>query len=189
MDENQEDQSESTSTNGASKEDFLFFKGLFENIAGDLRDVKGRRKQARARAESVGLNVDMLDRVIKDQDNGGEVTLDELREYKRYAEWLDMPVGTQLSFLDSPKRRKQKEDDREKAARVGYSHGLAGAARDEQAYPPLTEIGMAYADAYDRGQDELKERFVAYNNQVDEPKKRGRPRNRNGGADAENPGA
>lgn len=166
------------STSNVSQDDVIFFRGQFRRDEENLALARAQKKKTRRRAELLGVEVEILDQAIKLEGENDATSIARLKTLQLYTRYLGLPFGHQFSFFgDEVGGDRGRLDELEEAFAKGRAHGLEGAPRDEQAYPPLTEIGMRYAEGYDDGQDVLKQRLLAMNEEKEEPKRpRGRPR-------------
>lgn len=87
-------------------------------------------------------------------DRNDGTTAGQLSTFAQYCQYLDLPLGYQLTLFTNPAdaRRASVEDAFAKAERVGYEHGLQGITPDEQAYPPMMPEGQAYMKKWHEGQ-------------------------------------
>ena len=88
-------------------------------------------------------------------------TVDNLRTFKRYCEFLGLPVGSQMQLFDAPQGNGMSQQSLLKhAAEEGYARGVMGKNPDDQAYPPLSPEGQEHMRGWSDGQGVLKEKFI-----------------------------
>jgi hypothetical protein len=162
--------------NGASRDDLLFFRGRMRKDEEDLQAAKKQRKKTRQRAELAGIELEVLDMARQLEDEDSNTTLRRMQTLQRYTEFLGLAIGTQLSFLTGADARQPQEDEYEHAYRDGRDRGLEGLPPDDQAYPPLSPLGIEHMKGWNEGQDENKRRLMEMNGTEPPERKRGRPR-------------
>lgn len=146
-------------TNGLDAESFLVWVGKLrqENALFDL--ARKRRDKVRKLAKNSGMEMGILDRVLKDADKDPDIVLKGMATYKQYSEWMDAP-GKQFSLFDLPNSAMLTHAEREaKAKRAGYADGLLGKTADTQAYAPDHEFHQVYMQQWHDGQRILLERI------------------------------
>lgn len=170
-----------------TQDDILFYRGQFAKADAELAVVKKRRKLVRQRAKLAGIEVEVLDEVLKLENEDDATTLARMQTFARYAQFVSLPIGTQVSFFGDERAMAKHETDLDKAWRQGHEDGIMGKDRDQQAYPPMTELGMRYEEGYADGQGELFARLKSMDEGVSgETKRRGRPKKAKVVSDDEN---
>jgi hypothetical protein len=159
-------------TAGQSKGEFLFFIGQLKRHAKESDDMRSRHKAERNQIKLRGYDLAEMQQAIAEQSRNDGTTLRSLKVRKQYFEWLDLPIGSQMKLFDEPGEVNafSEEGLLKRAEEEGYELGIQGLNTDTQKYPPHTPAGNAHIKGWDRGQDELKERFTAQSLAVAEEK-------------------
>lgn len=169
-----------------TREDFLFFKGQFERDQAALKDAQTQRKKTRQRAKLLGIDVETMDMALALTNENDDTSLNRFQTLARYTQYLNLPIGSQLSFLVDGDGAVS-EDDYQKANREGFELGIQGKDPDDQAYPPLSPLGNEHRVGWNDGQRELKARFTALNEEQPEPERAPKPAKAAKAANGEKP--
>jgi len=137
----------------------LFYVGQMDQQEAAVALQRQRLKKIRKAAESAGIVLKDLDRARKMRDELSETTLDSMKRMASYAKWLEIPIGTQLSFVDTLSTIPKNEELAERAERQGFTDGIMGKDQDWQAYPPDNEFHQRYLTGWHRAQDEFRARI------------------------------
>lgn len=172
-------------THPISPEDFLQHDRavrIAEREAEDASAALARAKKAKNGA--VDLEAYKLIEKLRKLDDDEQIIV--LRHVIQYASWLEMPIGAQLSMLDAPQIDKPKAKAAQEyknwaAGEAGLKAGRKGVDRDENPYPPGTELWQAWDSQWLEGARENNTaEQMAENAKNDAPvldkPKRGRPR-------------
>lgn len=145
--------------NGLDAESFLVWVGKLSQENALFEVARKRRVKVRRLAKIAGMDMAILDRVLKDADKDPDIVLQGMATYKQYSEWMDAP-GKQFSLFDLPNSAMLSHAEREeKAKRAGYADGLMGKTADTQAYAPDHEFHQLYMEQWHAGQKILLERI------------------------------
>lgn len=139
-------------SNSMDAESFLVWVGKLrqEDAVFDL--ARKRRAKARRLAKIAGMDMSILDRVLKDADKDPDIVLKGMATYKQYSDWLDAP-GKQFSLFDLPNSAMLSHKEREeKARRTGYTRGVMGQNPDAEAYPIDNEHHQQHMEGWHDGQ-------------------------------------
>lgn len=147
------------SDNGLDAESFLVWVGKIRGEKKILDAAKKRYDKVRKLAKNSGVEMGILDRVLKDADRDPDIVLREMGTYKQYSEWMDAP-GRQMSLFEIPNSALLSHAEREeRAKRAGYADGLLGNNQDLQAYPVDHEFHQIYLERYYAGQKVLTDKI------------------------------
>jgi len=139
-------------TNKMDAESFLVWVGKLKRDNAEVENARKRRVKSRRLAKNAGMDMAVLDWVLKDLDTDPDIVLQRMATRKQYSEWLDAP-GKQYSLFDLPNSAMLSHKEREeKAARAGYAAGLMGDTPDAQAYPIDHEFNQIYMEQWHAGQ-------------------------------------
>lgn len=136
-------------TNGASRDDILFYRGRLEAIGEEKKALRLKEKKLKQSMALKQIDIGILEMVMADSRLKDDTILERHQKYQRYAEYLGLPIGAQMSLTLVPGPAR---DPLEKARRDGYEAGIMGKDLDEQAYPPITDEGQAARKAWNEGQ-------------------------------------
>lgn len=156
------DLSAGTQSNEPTRDDALFMMGQFIAAKDKIKEAQRLNKRIRQRAKNMGFNLTEFDRAIVERERQDTTTLDNLRDFKKYCEFFDLPIGYQFDLLDKPKAAKN-GDVEARAERDGYERGIMGKSPDDQAYPPMTPEGQAHMKGWHSGQKVNLDKFVKLN--------------------------
>lgn len=154
-------------TNGPDREEALFMMGQFLAAEQVLRDARNARKRLRNQAKLRGFELEQFDRALAVREQrDDDTTLEQLKTFKRYCEYLGLPVGTQLQFFNDGKRKRpafSEESLQKKAYDEGYELGVMGKNPDHQAYPGMTPEGNEHLRGWNDGQKVNFDKFGKLN--------------------------
>ena len=106
-------------SNQLDAESFLVWVGKLRQEDALFQVARKRRDKVRKLAKNSGVEMGVLDRVLKDADKDPDIVLKSMSTYKQYSEWLDAP-GRQMSLFEIPNSSMLSHDERaEKAKRAG----------------------------------------------------------------------
>jgi len=121
-------------------------------------------KDIRRAANDAGLNLASLDRMIKMRELEPETVQAEIRREVQYAEWMGLaPAGTQGDLFKDIAAKLDVETAAENEAYRDGIEGNKGPGIEPERYDASTPIGQARLRGWNRGQDILKNRFLAKN--------------------------
>lgn len=145
-------------SNGPDRDEFLFMVGQLAKADAAVAQAKLDRKKLRQHFGNSGVNLTMMDLAIKEAEREDGTTINNMRDFKRYAEFLGLPIGTQISLFDAPPR--DASPDLEAGAfKDGRERGLKGQNPDEQKWMPMTPEGQAHLRGWREGQDVVLSKF------------------------------
>lgn len=154
--------------NGPTRDDILFFAGLFAKDQAAIKAAQKARKATRQRAQLFGIKVEILDEVMREAEKEDDTTHERLSTFKQYAEFMGLPIGSQLTLFDAggSTASSARETLLDKAEREGRELGVMGKNTDEQKYPPMTDEGQAHLRGWHEGQKVQVEKFLKHNEEV-----------------------
>ena len=162
-------------TNTLDAEGFLVWVGKLKQEDALFAVARKRRDKIRKLAKNSGVEMGILDRVLKDADKDPDIVLRSMVTYKQYSEWLDAP-GRQMSLFELPSSAMLSHEERQKKAdRTGYALGLMGGNPDDQAYPVDNEFHQLHMEAWHRGQRVLLDRIGPINIAIESADKPAEP--------------
>ncbi len=153
--------SDTPASNQPDAEAFHYHLGAITRKNATIQAHRKELKEIRRAAMDAGINLRDLDTVIKMRELEPETVQADISRLVQYAQWMGLAPGTQPDlFKDvAPKV------DAEKAAEdEGYREGIEGnkgPAVEPERYDTASEIGQARLRGWNKGQDVLKERFLA----------------------------
>lgn len=128
-------------SNGVDADTVLVYLGKIAQEEARVATAKKRLNKVWKLALNEGIVRKDLELVRKFADQDPETVLATIARIKQYAQWLDVPIGQQLSLLEGPTGGILKADEwTERAYRAGYVNGLRGLDPDAQAYPVDNEF-------------------------------------------------
>jgi hypothetical protein len=138
-------------SNGPGKEDFLFFVGRLAAADKAVKTAKDARKKLRQFFQNQGVNLQMMDAAIAEREKEDGTTISNLRELKRYCEYLSLPIGKQFDLFDAPVTSGA-IDYEQQAFEEGRELGIKGLNADDQKWLPTTPEGQAHQKGWADGQ-------------------------------------
>lgn len=173
--------------NGPTPEQFLEHYRAVVAAKRALEEAQSVHQHAMKRAKNAGINLDSFKAVIKARKVEPEVVEQNMRDFARYARWLEMPIGHQPGLFGDdapPVDDKAAAEQREWAAEeAGFEAGRNGRNRSDCPYELGTPFHQRWDSGWLRGQAKIAEGLG--------PKKRGRPPGKRGkrGNAEDGPGA
>lgn len=152
-------------TNGPGRDEVLFMMGQFLAAQSAIKVAQNANKRLRAQAKLRGFNLEQFDRAIAERERDDGTTVENLKEFKRYCEFMGLPIGSQITLFDDPQTGGAFSEEQllKRAYEEGYELGVMGRPADEQAYPPMTPEGNEHARGYNAGKDVNNQKFIKLN--------------------------
>lgn len=148
-------------SNGPGREDELFAIGQLKAINEKLAGVQLERKRLRNAFKIRGHSLDALDWGIEEEKRKDGTETNKWRGRIRIAQFMGLPIGSQVSFLDTMNGLAPTDSDLlQQAHDEGYARGIKGDFPDEQAFPPMTQEGEHHRRGWDEGQKVHQKKFV-----------------------------
>lgn len=151
--------------NGPGRDEVLFMMGQFLAAQAAIKVAQNANKRLRAQAKLRGFNLAQFDLAIAERERDDGTTIDNLKEFKRYCEFMGLPVGSQISLFDDPQTKSEFSEEAllKRAYDEGYELGVMGRNPDEQAYPPMTPEGQEHLKGLNAGKQVNNEKFIKLN--------------------------
>lgn len=147
-------------SNMADAETVLVFLGKIASEEAKVAAAKKRLNKVWKLAINSGIVRKDLELVRKFADQDADTVLGTLQRIKQYAQWLDVPIGSQLSIFEIPSSSILSSDElAERAYRAGYVAGIMGKNPDFEAYPVGHEHNQRHAEGWHDGQAVLLARI------------------------------
>jgi hypothetical protein len=162
--------------NGPDRDEALFMMGQFLAADAKVKEARDGRKRLRNQAKLRGFDLEQFDLAIAEREREDGTTLDNLKLFKRYCEFLGLPIGSQLKLFNSPAEGDgfSQQSVNERARQAGYELGVMAKDPDEQAYPPMTPEGQEHMAGWHEGHKVNLDKFQRLNVELaaaDEAKK------------------
>lgn len=140
-------------SNAVDADTLLVYLGQIQKEEANVKAAKQRLNKVWKLAINAGIVRKDLELVLKFADMDPDTVLGTIARIKDYAQWLEIPIGKQLSLFEIPSSSILSQDELgERAYRAGYVLGVQAKDPDEQAYPPLTDLGQKHMEGYNAGQ-------------------------------------
>ncbi len=153
--------------NGPDREEFLFMIGQIGKANDVIKVARKQLKTMRSQAKLRGFELEQMDRAIEERERDDNTTVEGLKVFKRYCEFLNLPIGSQITLFDTPKSNSVSQESILKRAHdAGYERGVKGDFPDNQAYPPATPEGVAHGEGWTAGQKVNAEKFIKLNEDI-----------------------
>lgn len=144
---------EPTGSNQVDADTVLVFLGKIQQEEAKVAAAKKRLNKAWKLALNAGIVRKDLELVRRFADQDPDTVLATIQRIKQYAQWLDVPIGSQLTLFEVPSSSILSQDElAERAYRAGYVLGIQGKNLDDQAYPPNTDLGQRHMEGWNSGQ-------------------------------------
>jgi hypothetical protein len=152
--------SAAAASNAPDADTVLVFLGRIRQEEARVAAAKKRLGKLWKLALNAGIVRKDLELVRKFADQDPDSVLATIGRIRQYAQWLDVPVGSQLSLLDIPISSILSSDELgERAFRAGYVLGITGLNPDEDANPMAHEHRTRHHDGWSAGQKVLLDRI------------------------------
>ena len=152
-------------SNGPTRDDGLFMLGQFIAYQKAIDAANALKRHTRSRAKNMGLNLKQFDAAIAEREREDGTTFGNFQDFKKYAEWFDLPIAKQIHVSDKP-AAEDAEDLMKKAYQDGYDRGVMALDPDWQAYPKGTQESESHLQGIVAGQKVNLEKFEAHNAQM-----------------------
>lgn len=147
-------------SNGVDADTVLVFLGKIASEEAKVALAKKRLNKVWKLAINSGIVRKDLELVRKFADQDADTVLGTLQRIKQYAQWLDVPIGSQLSLFEIPSSSILSSDELgERAHRAGYVAGVMGKDPDKDAYPADNEHHQRHMEGWHSGQAVLLARI------------------------------
>lgn len=155
-------------SNSVDADTVLVFLAKIQQEEAKVAAAKKRLSKAWKLALNAGIVRKDLELVRKFADQDPETVLATIARIKQYAQWLDVPIGSQLSLFDVPTSSiLSNAEIGERAYRSGYLLGITGKNPDEDAYPMNHEHRTQHHEGWSAGQKVLLDRIQPINIALD----------------------
>lgn len=145
------------------RDEFLFLRGQLMAVDEEVVTIRKKRKALRNHLENNGVALEELDEANGFADMESETVLAKLQRTIQYANWMGLPIGSQVSFFDLPSSQSSQKPLADTAYDDGYKLGLLGRNADDQKWLPLTSEGMRHQEGWTDGQAVLQKKFIELN--------------------------
>jgi ribosome modulation factor len=155
-------------SNGVDAETFLVWLGKIEQEKALVEKARKRYGKIWKLALNAGICRKDLEMVMRFADQDPDAVLRTLSNIKQYAQWMDVPIGTQLSIFEIPSSSILSNAELgERAYRAGYVAGITGKNPDTEAYPADNEHHQRHMEGWHAGQKILLDRIQPINIALD----------------------
>jgi hypothetical protein len=147
-------------SNAVDADTVLLFLGKIQQEEAKVAAVKKRLNKVWKLALNAGIVRKDLELVRKFADQDPDTVLATIGRIRQYAQWLDVPIGSQLSLFEIPTSSILSSAELgERAYRAGYVLGITGKNPDDEAYPLGHEHRTRHHDGWSAGQKVLLDRI------------------------------
>lgn len=145
---------EATASNGPDRDEFLFAVGHQKKLKLAIEEARAVAKKFRNHLKLRGFNLAMMDMAMEEADREDGTTIANMRDLKRYYEFMGLPIGHQFTLFDAPQAANGNAaaDLMAKAFAEGRERGVRGEFPDEQKWQPLTPEGQEHQRGWSEGQ-------------------------------------
>lgn len=165
-----------------TQDDFHILIGEVIRKKAAVEAVKKGLKEARRRAQDAGINLHDMDEMLAMREQEPETVQETIRRKAQYASWMGLAPGVQPDLFT---HAAEKQDEEDAAEQEGYIEGLEGATAKGERYDTTTIPGQARLRGWNRGQEKLKDRLLAINEEAKAKKKTEKEASKKKGADKE----
>lgn len=143
-----------SASNGPDRDEFLFSIGHQKKLQQAIDDAKLGMKRFRNSLKLRGFNLKMMDLAIEEADREDGTTISNMRDLKRYYEFMNLPIGHQFALFDTPQAANANVNDdlMAKAFAEGRERGVKGEFPDEQKWLPVSPEGQEHQRGWAEGQ-------------------------------------
>lgn len=139
-------------SNGPDRDEFLFAIGHQKKLRQAVDEAKAVLKKFRNHLKLRNFNLAMMDAAIDEADREDGTTISNMRDLKRYYEFMGLPIGHQFSLFETPQAANSNGDLLAKAFAEGRERGVKGEFPDEQKWLPVTPEGQEHQRGWQEGQ-------------------------------------
>lgn len=155
-----ETQADAPKTNALGADTLLTWVGVIEKEEAAVAAAKKRLNKARKLAINDGVEMKTLELVRRYAEQEPETVFSSIAKLKQYAEWMNVPLGKQLTIFDTkPSSILSSSEMSDRAYQAGRALGLTGKNPDEQAYPADNEHHQRHLEGWHDGQKVLLDRI------------------------------
>lgn len=162
-------------SNGPDRDEFLFSIGHQKKLQQTIDDAKLMMKKFRNSLKLRGFNLKMMDLAIEEADREDGTTISNMRDLKRYYEFMNLPIGHQFALFDTPQAANANAstdaDLMAKAFAEGRERGVKGEFPDEQKWLPVSPEGQEHQRGWNEGQAVHLAKFKSLNEAMAEADK------------------
>lgn len=141
-----------TGSNGPDRDEFLFSIGHQKKLQQAIDDARAVMKKFRNHLKLRGFNLAMMDLALDEADREDGTTISNMRDLKRYYEFMGLPIGHQFQLFDAPQAANANGDLLARAFTDGRERGVRGEFPDEQKWLPVTPEGQEHQRGWAEGQ-------------------------------------
>ena len=157
----------STQSNAPNREETLFAVGQLKTMATEKAALAKKHKSIRSALKLQGHVLKDIEHNIGIEKQLDDTELATLKNRARIAQFMGMPIGSQVSFTGILNGNAPSETDLMKLAyQKGYDLGIEGGWPDEQAYPPMTQEGAKHRSGWDDGQKQHMDKLIKLNETI-----------------------
>lgn len=147
-------------SNAVDADTVLVFLGKIQQQEAVVALQKKKLNKIWKLAINAGIVRKDLELVRKFADQDADTVLGTLQRIKQYAQWLDVPIGSQLSLFEVPSSSILSSDElAERAYRAGYVAGVTGKDPDKDAYGVDHEHHQRHMEGWHAGQKKWLDRI------------------------------
>lgn len=140
------------SSNGPDRDEFLFMVGQIKRADDEITEKRTARKKLRQHFSNRGVNLAMMDLAIAEAEREDGTTISNMRDLKRYYEFMGLPIGHQFQLFDGPLAAAADIDIMARAFTEGRERGIKGEFPDEQKWLPVSPEGQEHQRGWGEGQ-------------------------------------
>lgn len=148
----------SQATNETSQDLFLNFVGRQRDLDNQIKGLKKKKNLLRREMKNSGIQLAEMDLVLKMTEvENDEINLASAKAIKRYSEFMGLPIGTQMDFLDNIAEPdlKNTEELEKRAYASGRRSGGLGENQDENPYDEGSAQGQKWLEGYQFAQEKI----------------------------------
>lgn len=147
--------------------EFLQFVARDLDLKAQIKAIKEKQKKLRREMKDAGITLKIFDAMLAlDQQEDEGAFEEEMAERLRYAQFLQLPMGTQTNFLEMLNVKTDPSPDVLKKARADGKHAGMRGKNPESPHELNTPEGQEWMAGWHEGQDVLKQELLARNAQI-----------------------
>lgn len=150
-----------------SREVFLHWIARHVDIENQQDELKKKRNLMRREMKNAGIDCGEFDTVRAMMNMDDETIALMYQQQIRYAQFLNMPIGSQLNFVDNPPQPEMSEQELEaKAANDGYLAGMTLSHQLDENPHPEGPQAQAWSKGWYKGQEVLAKQLKAHKAEI-----------------------
>ena len=149
--------------NQPTQAEYLQYIARHKFIEDQMASLRKKKNLMRREMKNAGIDCQTFDAIRRLHALGDDAVEDNMRNQVRYLRFMNMPVGSQMTFLDEERPDTISPDIVQKAFTDGLTSGMMGGNFDDNPHELNTDAGQEWQKGYNEGQAVLKQELLDHN--------------------------